>query len=421
MNDDLLSRRLSTRARVLAVPAGLALAMAGRSVERAGAQSQGSIRLTGWTSSPAEDKLFSQVVQDAQTATNVKISYEPVPSAYPTKLQTDIAAGSVADVFYLDSLPAPDFEANQTLLELDSYMTKAGVKAEDFYPGLIAAFQYNGKTFGLPKDWSSLAMVYNQTALTDAGITKAPTTWDELTAAGKALKAKAGSPRINIPSDLARYLAFHYAAGASVISPDGKQITINSPEAETALSFYYGLYKDGIANTPADAGAQWPGDALAKNYADIVFEGNWIFPFLASNAPNLKFGIAELPAGPKGKATLAFTVSFSVYAKTKSPDAAWAVTNYLTGPEGMAKWTSLGLAMPSRPALAADWLKKFPEREPFLKSGDYAKPWQLGPGGQAFYTDANSELQNLFAGGQDVKTTLQNLTKAAQNRIKLAK
>jgi ABC-type glycerol-3-phosphate transport system substrate-binding protein len=87
----------------------------------------------------------------------------------------------------------------------------------------------------------------------------------------------------------------------------------------------------------------------------------------------------------------------------------------------MAKWTSLGLAMPSRPALSQDWLAKFPEREPFLKSGDYAKGWQLGVGGQAFYTDATAELQNLFAGGQDVKTTLQNMAKAAQNRIQLKK
>jgi multiple sugar transport system substrate-binding protein len=421
MNEELLARKISNRARVLAAPAGLALALAGRGVRDAGAQNQASIRLTGWTSSDAENKLFSQIVQEAQTATNVKISYEPIPSDYATKLQTDIAAGSVADVFYLDSLAAPDFMANNTLLALDSYMSQAGVKPEDFYPGLIASFQYGGKTLGLPKDWSSLAMVYDKKALTDAGVTTPPTSWDELKTAGKALKDKKGSARINIVPDPARYFAFHYAAGASIISDDGTKITIDSPEAEEALTFYYGLYKDGIASTPADTGAQWPGDALAKGYGDLVFEGNWVFPFLQQNAPNLQFGISEMPTGPKGKATLAFTVSFSGYASTKSPDAAWKVINYLAGTDGMAKWTSLGLAMPSRPALAKDWLAKFPEREPFLKSGDYAKGWQLGVGGQAFYTDATAELQNLFAGGQDVKTTLQNMAKAAQNRIQLKK
>lgn len=419
MNEELFRRRLSTRTRVLAAPAGLVLATMGRGAHRAEAQDGQTVRLTGWTSSDAENTLFSQIVQEAQTATGVTIEYEPIPSDYATKLQTDIAAGSVADIFYLDSLAAPDFMANNQLLELDAKMAEAGVTAEDFYPGLISAFQYGGKTYGLPKDWSSLAMIYDKTALTDAGITAPPTTWDELKTAGQALLDKTGEARINIPPDFARYLAFHYAGGASVLSDDGTQITIDSPEAEAALDFYYGLYRDGLASTPADSGAGWPGDAFAKDFADIVFEGNWIFPFLQESAPDIDFGIAEMPAGPGGKATLAFTVSFSVFADTQAPDAAWAVTNYLTGPEGMEKWTSLGLAMPSRPALADAWLAKFPEREPFLVSGEYARPWQLGPGGQAFYNDATAELQNLFAGGQDVQTTLQNMTTAAQNRIQL--
>ena len=114
--------------------------------------------------------------------------YQTIPGDYATKIQTDIAAGSVADVFYVDSLVAPDYMTNGALLELDSYMATDGVKAEDFYPGLIAAFQNGGKTYGLPKDWSSLAMVCATQALTDAGVPAPPTTWDELKAAGQALE-----------------------------------------------------------------------------------------------------------------------------------------------------------------------------------------------------------------------------------------
>jgi multiple sugar transport system substrate-binding protein len=144
-----------------------------------------------------------------------------------------------------------------------------------------------------------------------------------------------------------------------------------------------------------------------------------MFPFLKDTAPDLPFGVAEMPAGPAEKATLAFTVSYSIFAGTRVPEAAWTVVNYLTGPEGMAKWTSLGLAMPSRPGLAQQWLELFPEREPFLISGDYARGWQLGVGGQAFFNDANAEMQGLFAGTQDVATTLQKMAEAARNRITL--
>ena len=412
------------RARALAVPAGLALAGASRLGGVARAQTSaasGSIRLTGNTSSPAETDIVNQVLKDFSVAfPNVKVSFEPISTDYDTKLQTDLAAGAVADVFYLGSLPAPDLMAAGQLLELDSYMASSGVKDSDFFPGLIKSFQYDGKTYGLPKDFSSLAMIYSTKAFSDAGIASAPTTWDELTTAAKTLKDKTGQPQICIPADIARELAFHYAAGAEVISDDGASIVLDSPEAKTALDFYYGLYKDGLATTPADAGAEWPGDALAKGLSAIVFEGNWFFPFKEQSAPDLEVGIAELPAGPAGKGNLAFTVSYSAFSGTKNPDAAWTLINYLTGSDGMKKVTDLGLAMPSRQALSDAWGKKFPERQPFIAAGAYAHGWQLGPGGGAFYNDANADLQGLFAGQIDSTETLKRWQQSAETRIRLA-
>ncbi len=177
----------------------------------------------------------------------------------------------------------------------------------------------------------------------------------------KTLVDATGQAPIILPPDFARFIVFLYQAGGTVIGPDGS-VAIDSPETEQALDYYYGLYADGLAATPADVGAQWPGDAFAKDLGVIVFEGNWMFPFLATSAPDKQFLIAELPAGPAGKVTMGFTVSYSINANTKVPDSAWKLVNYLTGPEGMARWTDLGLAMPSRPALAEAWIAKYPER-----------------------------------------------------------
>jgi len=422
MKKSIGEQRISNRARVLAFPAAAALltgqSLLGRSVS---AQENATVRLTGWTSSPAEQTLFEQVLEDFKTANpTIDLKYEPITGDYPTKLQTDMAAGTVADVFYVDSILAPDLMASGQLLALDDLMARDSVNAADFYPGLISSFQLDGATYGLPKDFSTLAMVWDKAAFEAAGIANAPTNWDELKAAGQALLDSTGAPGIVIPSDIARELAFHYAAGGSVFNEDGSAIVFDSPEGAAALDFYYGLYRDGLAATPADAGAQWPGDALAKGLAALVFEGNWVFPFLQENAPDLDFGIAELPAGPAKKMTLAFTVSFSVFSGTKVPEAAWTLVNYLTGPEGMGKWASLGLAMPSRTGLADAWIAEFPERQPFLAGGEYAAGWQLGVGGNAFVNDANAELQGLFAGQQDVATTLQKIQKAAETRIELS-
>src|SRR5690606_8182332 len=192
----------------------------------------------------------------------------------------------------------------------------------------------------------------------------------------------------------------------------------DAPEVTEALEFFYGLYQDGITATSADVGAQWPGDAIAQGLAAIVFEGNWMFPFLETNAPDLEYGVAEPPAGAQ-KGTPAFTVAYSIFNGTQNPDAAWALVRYMTGPDGMATWTSLGLAMPSRPDLADQWLESFPEREPYIAAGEYATGVQYGPGGQNFSADANAILQSLFAGQIDTAEAQAQLVQAAHDDLTL--
>ncbi|HET8523788.1 MAG TPA: extracellular solute-binding protein, partial [Thermomicrobiales bacterium] len=222
MTASLDRRNLSTRTRVKAIPLALGAALAGSMPRFARAADTTTVRLTGWTASVEEDRLLVTVLKDFEAANpSVKVDYQPTPANYAVKLQTDIAAGTVADVFYVDSLVAPDLMSREVLMPLDDRMASSGVKADDFYPGLIQAFQYNGKTYGLPKDWSSLANVYGVKAFSDAGIEKPPATWDELRTVGQTLKDKTGEARINLPPDFARFIAFLYEGGGRVISKDG--------------------------------------------------------------------------------------------------------------------------------------------------------------------------------------------------------
>jgi hypothetical protein len=85
----------------------------------------------------------------------------------------------------------------------------------------------------------------------------------------------------------------------------------------------------------------------------------------------------------------------------------------------MARWTDLGLAMPSRPALAEAWIATYPEREPYLAGGAYARPWQLGPGGQAFFQDANGILEAVFAGQTETADAVTELAERAAADIKI--
>lgn len=388
------------------------------SVSKVAERASGDVRAAGFWSPEEQKQLDLVFAAFKKKYPKINVKVEPVASDYLTKIQTDIAAGNVADIFMVQNEYAQDFMSRDVLLAIDDYMKEDGVTKEEFYTPLIDAYTWKTKLYGLPKDWSPVGMVYDSALFDEVGV-KPPTNWDELKDVLTKLKDNKGSAQLALDPQFARFVIFLFQAGGSITNPEVTEIQLGSDAAKTALTEMYGLYKDGLASPSADIGADWPGDAFAKDLSSIIFEGNWVFPFLKTNAPDKKYGIAELPAGPGGKGTPAFTNSYSIFAGSKNPDAAWVVVNFLTGAEGAEIASKLGLAVPGRPDLEAGWLKLFPERAPYLAAGKYATPVQYGPGGQKFQQDADAVLQSLWAGQIDEAAASKQINDVATKDITL--
>ncbi|PJF32361.1 MAG: ABC transporter substrate-binding protein [Candidatus Thermofonsia Clade 1 bacterium] len=356
--------------------------------------------LMGWSSSPSENERLQKIVDDWNAANpDIQVTLNQVPD-YDTTLQKSLAGGEPPDVFYVDSFRFLDLVRADALMPIGDRLTDI----DDFYPALRNAFTTNGQFYCPPKDFSTLALQINTEMFEAAGLS-APTTWEEMRAAAEAL-TKDGVFGVVVPADFARWIAFLYGAGGSVTDDEFTTMTINSPEAEAALEFYTGLYIDGLAKTPADLGVGWAGEAFGKGLVAMAFEGNWIEPYLKDQFPDLKHQAVELPAGPAGKATMAFTVCYAVPMRAKNPEAAIKFVDYLTGPEGMKAWTDLGLAMPTRASLRDGWLAQFPNLEPYLNGAEYARKWQFVPGFQAVLDKVNEQLSLVMSESQTVRGAL---------------
>lgn len=321
---------------------------AGGGTEIDEASISGEVRLSGGRSSDAEEALLEETLAAFSEAyPDIEVIYEPIPEAYVENMIGQFSTGDPPDLFYVGATgeAAPWIE-DELLLPLDDYIAgNPEIGLEHFYPGLLAPFQRDGSTYGLPKDASPLALFVNPDMLADAGV-EIPTNWDELAAAAAALTS-GDVTGLCLGAEIQRWGAFIYQNGGALYNEDLTEMTLDSPETVEALDYLLGLHEDGVMQTPAEIGASWCGEAFGTGQAAMTMEGNWLVPAMDNDFPDTPFEMAELPAGVQ-PGNLAFTVAYSMGVDSPNKDQAWVLLQYLAGQEGMAKWTSLGLALPAR-------------------------------------------------------------------------
>jgi multiple sugar transport system substrate-binding protein len=316
------------------------------------AQPSGSVVLSGWQSSPAEGNALTQTLLAFQAAyPNIKVDYQPIAGDYPTVMTAKFASKDVPDVMYLNADVAPDWIKAGFFAPLDSYIAASSYDVSKFYAGYASIFKgTDGKTYGFPKDGNTIGMAYN-TAL----VPTPPTTIDQLVTLAQSLKGKNGlKAPICLNAGLDRGLAWVYAQGGTLLSADGKTETIDSAASVAAVQSYLDLFKNGLGMTASDMGAGWCGDALGKVTSAITFEGGWLDPAMSSTYPTVKYAWAPFPTGSSGSpVTISYTAAYAIPADAKNKDAAWVLLSWLTGKDGMTKWTQGGVALPARSDVAA--------------------------------------------------------------------
>ncbi|TCJ18356.1 ABC transporter substrate-binding protein [Rubrobacter taiwanensis] len=375
-----------------------------RTVEEA----SGTVTLTGFSSSPAEEERLREMLADFEEANpEIQVDYQVTTGDYMQRLVTQLSSNTAADVFYLDSLFAPQLIATGALRPLDDYIEGSEViDPADFYRPLVDAFTSleDGMIYGMPKDYSILGLFYSLELFEQAGLDpdSPPATWDEVWEYGRKLTDGDGRWGLSLQPELPRYLAFALQQDAPIID-DERNVMPNLEGNLRALEFFAGMYTgpEKIAVQPADTGAQWAGDALGKGGIGMVFEGNWAIPFLNDTYPDREYRIAPLPY-EGGQDSLLFTVAYCMNANAENPDAAWKLIEYLTGREGQRRWGELGLAIPPREDAVQSYLDQHPQARALVDSTPEATAWQLNTSDpQPVLDNSNNSIQRAFSSGPE--------------------
>ncbi len=234
--------------------------------------------LTWWdTSDPTnEGPAFDELIEKFEEKyPDVKIKHQMVPfGEAQNKFKTAAEAGKGAPAIPRRGRRVPEFASLGYLYALDG--TAALKDKSDYFETPLSSNVFYGKTYGVPQVTDSLALLYNKKLFQQAGITSAPTTWDEVAQDAKLLKSKAKVDGIFLNPQGYFLLPFMYGEGGDMVDTDAKQIVVNSDANVKGVSKAAELIKSGASVKPPASDA-YPAmmTAFTEGKVGMIINGPW--------------------------------------------------------------------------------------------------------------------------------------------------
>ena len=361
-----------------------------------------TVILTNWTASPQEKVALEDLIKEFEEKnTDIEVELRSVAGEYNDYLKTQFSAGAGPDIFYVDAFAIQQYIELEVLEEIENYDTT------DFYPQYIEAYKKDGKLYGIPKDYSTLALFYNKDIMKEHGIeVKDSMTWEEFLNINKVL-AESNIKGFGFFPDLARLEFLIKARGGD--TEKNEMSNLSDEKVIGALSDFLEVYEKGYALTPKDVGG---GDLFGTRNVAMVMEGPWMLPFLDENFKDLNYGIVEMPLDSLGnKGTAAFVVSYSINKNSKVKKSARKFLDFITGNETMKKWSEKTGLLPTRISIEKEMnLKEEEFKKAFIKGTKYAYTWS-GSKNKPLIT---SEFANYFEAYINGSSTLEEAMKLAE-------
>lgn len=236
---------------------------------------------------------------------------------YYNRLLTALVAKKGPDVCIMHTSNLPVFASKNVLMPLDSAISKYKFPAKDFGAKLWNGSKYNGKQVAIPLDVHPYVLYYNKDLLSKAGYLKdgkpqLPATSKEFVDFLKDLKAKTGKIPLSLESNgfgaYRSWYGFLYQAGGSLLSDDGKKVTVNSEVGLKTLTWWITALKElGINSMNYDESIA----LFSQGEAVLHINGAWVTGGFEKQS-GLNFGAMPFPSVFGGKDAWGNTHNFVI-------------------------------------------------------------------------------------------------------------
>ena len=389
-----------------------------------------TITLAAWASPPGEALALDHAIAAFTAATGIAVKKEVITDKYMDVMRSRFASRNTPDVFYLDSHEAPFLIKSGVLAPFDGVHALADTA--DFYPQFLDPFRgADGRVYGAPKDYSSLALYINTGLLARAGFKPAdvPTDMVGLMRFARTLQARLDAQKMKgvgaliYEKDLARHLSAIEAYGHPVITPEGDaDLSHNAGTRAYLEAFVEGRKAQAVFSPKDDLGADSPTAALGAGKTVLAMEGNWILGSLRDDYPTLKFVSREMPTVNGRPQTMAFVVGWAVSKFGRNVEGGFKFAQFMAG-TGMKAWAQESGTLPTRRSVQAqmDAGGADPKLAAHVAGAPYATVWSRGTSLPVLNTNFGNQFLAAMNGSITVAEALARAERASNREIERQK
>lgn len=355
-----------------------------------GGGSNGTIEYWLWDSAqqPGYQKC-ADAFQQANPGLRIHISQYGW-DAYWSKLTAGFIADTAPDVFTDHLAKFAQYVDLKVLRPLDNLGPTSDIQDDDYQEGLAQLWKgQDGKRYGAPKDWDTVAIFYDNAALKAARVDPAELqnlnwnpqdggTFEKLVAH---LTVDANGVRGDEPGfdknhvkthglssegsggggwGQTQWSAFTGSAGWQVTdkNPWGTHFNLDQPALQDTLRWYFGLVQKGYMPSYEEIGGANPigtDKQIQSGIAAMGISGSWMISTFSNltdaKGAKLDIGLAPTPVGPTGKRASMFNgLADSITTLSKQPENAAKWVKFLSGEQCQNLIGQSGVVFPARPS-----------------------------------------------------------------------
>jgi multiple sugar transport system substrate-binding protein len=418
----------------------VAAVLLGRSVEPGG-RTVVTVRLWDEQVATAYRESFDEFTHlhpDIEVRVNV-VAY----SNYFDTLRTDVAGGSADDIFWLSNAYFAEYADGGWLMDIGEVLGPNASRAWE--PSVVNQFTRDETVWGVPQlTDAGIALYFNADLLDAAGVQLRELLalrWSlgdddtlrpllarlTLDADGRSAATPGfDAERVrqwgyNAANDM-QGIYLNYIGSAGGVFSVGDRFAFDNPQSAEAFEYLVRLINTDHVAPPASA-TNGNGDFSRNQFLQgrmaLFQSGTYNLAAVADEVP-FRWGVAMMPAGPKGRVSVTNGIAAAGNSATKHPDAVRQVLAWMGSRRGNEYLGARGAAIPAvlaaQPVYHKYWASRGVDVSPFFKVLN--GPRIPAPGGAGFagaFDALKPIFDEMFLGRREVTSSLAEAQRAANS------